>query len=188
MKPLQFAWPVAAALVLSLPARSQQNPAAKAQFEVASLKPAGGCENAPRRPQSLTPSPDRLEMPCVTLQSLIQTAFGTFGDGATINSQPLPTEGGPSWMRSEYYTLSAKAELPERTEMLAGPMLQALLQERFQLKTHFETRSMPVYVMTLEKGGMHIQALPEDGCTPLDLAHPPPPPKPGEPAPNPAAL
>ena len=56
-------------------------------------------------------------------------------------------ECGPSWVRSEYYTLSEKADGPARTQMLAGPMLQILLEERFRLKTHREMREMPVYAI-----------------------------------------
>ena len=163
--------------------QAQSSARARPQFEVASLKPNKECETIPRA-GNLSPSPGRLEMPCVTLAALIQSAFGTFADGVSVNTQPLHTEGGPSWMRSEYYSLSAKSDGPARTEMLAGPMLQAFLEERFQLKTHRETREMPVYSMTVGKGGLKVQPLAEGACTPLDLTHPPAPPKPGDPPPN----
>jgi uncharacterized protein (TIGR03435 family) len=123
-------------------------------------------------------------MPCVNLLNLLQAAYGTFGDGKTVNAQPLPIEGGPPWMYSERYSLSAKGDGPVRTEMLAGPMLQALLEERFQLKAHRETREMPVYAMTVNKGGLKVRPLAEGACTPIDLTHPPPPPAPGGPPPN----
>jgi uncharacterized protein (TIGR03435 family) len=180
-----FALPMAVVALLSPVAWSQEQPAAPArpQFEVASLKPIPGCENAPRA-GNLSPSPGRLEMPCVTLQGLLRAAFGTFGDGVTINTQPLHMEGGPSWMQSEHYSLSAKADGPVRTEMLAGPMLQAFLEERFRLQIHRETREIPVYAMTVGKGGLKVQPLAEGACTPLDLTHPPAPPKPGDPPPN----
>ncbi len=165
------AWPLAAAVLL-LPAApgQEQHPApTRQQFEVASLKPNNGCENGPRKGASLSPSPGRLELPCFTLAALIRFAYGTFADGASVNPQPLHMEGGPSWMQSEYYSLSAKADGPARTEMLAGPMLQALLEERFRLKSHREMREMPVYAMTLGKGGLRVQPLADGGCTALDL-------------------
>jgi len=176
-----------ATLVLPAVAWSQEQPgaAARPQFEVASLKPSNGCENMPvPRVRNFSPSPGRLEMPCVTLQSLIQTAYGTFADGGGVNAQPLHMEGGPSWMGSECYSITAKSDGPARTEMLAGPMLQVLLEERFQLKTHRETRETPVYAMTIGKGGLKVQPLAGGACTPIDLSHPPPPPKPGDPPPN----
>jgi uncharacterized protein (TIGR03435 family) len=172
-------------MVIAPFAWSQGQAGTPPQFEVASVKPNNGCENQPGpRVRNFSPSPGRLEMPCVTLQSLIQAAFGTFGDGVGINPQPLPMEGGPSWMRSEYYSVSAKAAGPERTEMLAGPMLQGLLGERFQLKTHRENRETPVYALTVGKGGLKVQALAEGACTPIDLSDLPPPVKPGDPPPN----
>lgn len=152
-------------------------------FEVASLKPDKDCPNFSRS-GNFSPSPGRLEMPCVTLQSLIQAAYGTFADGVSINTTPLRMEGGPSWMQSEFYSLSARADGPVRTEMLAGPMLQKLLAERFDLQAHRETREVPVYTMTTGKGGLKVQPLAEGACTPLDLTHPPAPPKPGAPLPN----
>ena len=160
---------------------SQPGGAHRPSFEVASIKPNPGCENKPQTgPRTFTPSPDRLEIWCNTLRMLIQTAYGTFGDGVTINPQPLHIEGGPSWMQSEYYSVSAKADAPPaHAQMMPGPMLQALLEERFRLKTHREMREMPVYVMTVGKGGLKLQPLPEGGCTPIDLVHSAPP-KPGE--------
>jgi uncharacterized protein (TIGR03435 family) len=188
MKTRNSAWSMAAVVLLLPAAGSQQIPAtpARPQFEVASLKPNNGCENTPPRSGPLSPSPGRLEMPCVTLQGLIQTAYGTFGDGATIDPQPLHMEGGPAWMRSERFSLSAKAEAngPTRTEMLAGPLLQALLEGRFQLKTHREMRETPVYAMTIGKGGIKVPPLADGACAPLDLANPPPLRKPGDPPPN----
>jgi uncharacterized protein (TIGR03435 family) len=121
-----------------------------------------------------------LHLPCISLRSLIQAAYGTFGDGKTINPQPLPMDGMPQWAESEYYSLEAKAESSARVEMLSGPMLQAFLEERFQLKTHRETREMPVYALTITKSGLKAPPLSEGECVPLDLTQPPPPPSKGQ--------
>lgn len=179
--PVAVAW--GALGMLLGPASWGQQPAARSQFEVASLKPNNGCENS-FRGGNLSPSPGRLDMPCVNLRNLIQAAYGTFGDGQTINTRPLPTEGAPGWAQSEYYNLEAKADGPVRTELLAGPMLQAFLEERFQLKVHRETREMPVYALTVGKGGLKTPLLAAGACTPIDLSHPPPPPAKGEGPPN----
>jgi uncharacterized protein (TIGR03435 family) len=184
MRVVIFAASIAAGMLLLQGVRGQQQrAAARPQFEVASLKPNNGCENSPRS-ANLSPSPGRLEMPCVTLAGLLQSAFGTFGDGVSVDTEPLHMEGGPSWMRSEYYSLSAKADGPVRTEMLAGPMLQGLLEERFRLTTHREMREIPVYAMTVAKGGLKVQPLADGACIPLDLTHPPAPLKPLDPPPN----
>ncbi|MGA2987683.1 MAG: TIGR03435 family protein, partial [Terriglobia bacterium] len=148
---------------------------------MASVKPNPGCQN--KRPQggTFTPSPDRIEIPCVNLKRLILIAYGTFADGVTIDPQELHMEGGPSWMQSECYSVSAKADAPPaHPQMMLGPMLQALLEDRFRLKTHHEMREMPVYAMTLGKRGLKVQPLAEVACTPIELVHPRPPAKPGE--------
>src|SRR5581483_8066210 len=151
---------------------------ARPRFDVASIKPNPGCEGIPRA-GNLSPSPGRLELPCINLANLLQTAFGTFGDGQTINPRPLEMKGGPGWMSSEFYSVSAKAGGPVRTERLAGPMLQVFLEERFHLQTHFESKEAAVYTMTVAKGGLKVKPLPDDACAPLDLSHPPAPPKDG---------
>ena len=55
--------------------------------------------------------------------------------------------------------------------MMDGPMLQVLLEERFRLKTHREMREMPVYAMTVGRGGLKLQPAAEGACTPIDLVH-----------------
>jgi uncharacterized protein (TIGR03435 family) len=170
---------VAVALLASA-LRGQGQTAPRPQFEVASLKPNNGCEDAPPGPMNPNVSPGRLDLPCISLRGLIQAAYGTFGDGQTINPQPLPIDGLPQWAQSEYYSLEAKAEGPARPEVLSGPMLQAFLEERFQLKTHRETREMPVYALTIAKSGLKAPPLSEGGCIPLDLTQPPPPPIKGQ--------
>jgi bla regulator protein blaR1 len=59
-------------------------------------------------------------------------------------------------------------------------MLQALLEERFRLKTHRETREMPMYGMMVGKSGLKLQPLGEGECTPVDFVHTPAPPKLGK--------
>jgi uncharacterized protein (TIGR03435 family) len=53
-------------------------------------------------------------------------------------------------------------------------MLQAILEDRFGLKSHRETREVPVYALTVLKGGIKLQALPAGGCDPRDPSKPRP--------------
>jgi uncharacterized protein (TIGR03435 family) len=65
-------------------------------------------------------------------------------------------------------------------EMMNGPMMQALLEDRFKLKMRREIREVPVYDLTVAKGGPKLK--PFDGsCTPFKT-FPPPPLAPGQPA------
>jgi uncharacterized protein (TIGR03435 family) len=54
---------------------------------------------------------------------------------------------------------------------MMGPMLQALLEDRFQLKMHRETKEVPVYFLTVGKSGSKLQPTKEGACAPLDLDH-----------------
>jgi uncharacterized protein (TIGR03435 family) len=90
-------------------------------------------------------------------------------------------EGGPAWVKSDRYQVTAKAEGTPGQEMMRGPMLQALLEERFQLKIHRETREVPVYALTVAKGGPKLQESDEATCRPLPMPPPKTPiPGPGE--------
>jgi uncharacterized protein (TIGR03435 family) len=63
--------------------------------------------------------------------------------------------GGPAWLESDGYDFEAKAEgQPTRVELVA--MLQALLENRFQMKAHRETREVPVYALVVAKGGSKL--------------------------------
>ena len=52
--------------------------------------------------------------------------------------------------------------------MMRGPMMRTLLEDRFQLKTHRETRDVAVYMMMVAKGGAKLRASTAESCTPLD--------------------
>jgi uncharacterized protein (TIGR03435 family) len=65
---------------------------------------------------------------------------------------------------------------------MTGPMLQTLLEDRFKLKLHRETKQLPVYELTLAKSGAKMPRTKAGGCIPFTLDSPPPPPlAPGEP-------
>jgi uncharacterized protein (TIGR03435 family) len=54
--------------------------------------------------------------------------------------------------------------------MMRGPMLQTLLEDRFALKIHRETRDGQVYAVTVAKGGPKLPAF-EGQCTPVGFVH-----------------
>ncbi len=51
---------------------------------------------------------------------------------------------------------------------MRGPMMQALLEDRFQLKLHRETREAPVYELVAAKGSPKLQPFQEGSCAPAD--------------------
>ena len=168
-------------------ARSQTNTDTRPRFEVASVKLATGCGRAPNDPGSRGPgvsSPGRLEVHCATVEALIQRAYVGFANGVSLNRAELEIRGGPDWIRSAPYDIAAKASGSAHVAQMSGPMLQELLEDRFQLKVHRETKQGDVYVLTVAKNGLKLIPTKEGSCAPMDLDHwPPTPPAPGQPSP-----
>jgi uncharacterized protein (TIGR03435 family) len=112
---------------------------------------------------------------CQSVNGLIGAAYAIFANGHT-NLPPLPPiEGGPSWINSERYTVVAKAEDNADPGLMQGPMLQVLLEDRLKLKIRRETREVPVYELTIAKGGPKLKRHQEGSCVfrpPIDLTKP----------------
>jgi uncharacterized protein (TIGR03435 family) len=122
------------------------------------------------------PSPDRLSMNCQPLRNLIRTAYLVFANGQRIIPGPTPPiEGGSAWIDSARYQITAKAEGTPGQSMMRGPMLQALLEDRFKLKIRRETREVPAYALTLAKNGPKLQPFQEGSCNAVDFSRPPDP-------------
>jgi uncharacterized protein (TIGR03435 family) len=162
---------------------------ARKAFEVASVKPCGsgdfGGKNGGARSGGgggdQGPSPDRLSLNCQPLRSIIRMAYVVYPDGHRVMpGRTPPLEGGPSWIDSERYQITAKAEGTPGQDMMRGPMLQALLEDRFKLKVRRESREVPAYALTVAKNGPKLQKFQEGTCMVLDFSKPPAPPAPGE--------
>lgn len=154
-----------------------QSPTPRPQFEVASVKPSGPLDAAHCSGDGA--SPGRLKINCDTLQDLIQAAYGSFSNGVP---QPTQVAGGPAWINSDHYDIEAKAAGASRADQMRA-MLQSLLEDRFNLRVHRETREIPVYALTVAKSGLKLQPL-KEACTPRDPMNPPSPPAPGQKPPN----
>jgi uncharacterized protein (TIGR03435 family) len=84
----------------------------------------------------------------------------------------FPITGGPEWIKHDLYTIMAKTEgLPSEQEM-RGPMLQALLEERFNLKMKREIRQEPVYELRIAESGLKMQPLKEGECEAREIKAP----------------
>jgi uncharacterized protein (TIGR03435 family) len=165
------------------PARAIAGP----KFEVASIKLDKACDNRPGRDAPPVVSPGRLQMNCMSLERLIQLAYVSFANGLRFSRQVLEITGDPSWIRSDQYDLTAKAEAgplgSPGVAQMSGPMLQTLLEDRFQLRIHRATKEGPVYTLTIARNGPKLEPAKEGGCTPRDLSHPPTSVAPGQPIP-----
>jgi uncharacterized protein (TIGR03435 family) len=145
---------------------AQEEP--RPSFEVASVRENPDCVGDHQDEQF---SPGRVSVTCMTLPNLIQAAYVTFADGLSRNPVRLRVFGLPDWARSDRFNITAKARGDARMEQMFGPMLETLLEDRFGLTLHRETRELPVYIMTPANGGLRIKATKEGSCIALDLNH-----------------
>jgi uncharacterized protein (TIGR03435 family) len=80
--------------------------------------------------------------------------------------------GGPEWIHTQYYSVTAKAERPVGASEM-WPMMATLLEDRFHLKAHREKRQMPVYKLSVASGGLKLR---EGACVSWAERTPAPPP------------
>jgi uncharacterized protein (TIGR03435 family) len=151
--------------------RGQSAAANGPKFEVASIR--AGCGAGGNVAVS---DPGRMTL-CVTLRTFIRDAYIFNRDGrhhpGYVNAN-VAIEGGPGWVYSDRFTINAKTEGVASFEMLHGPMLQALLEDRFKLRIRRESRVGPAYGLTVAKGGAKLQKSPEGNCVPFNNVGPPP--------------
>ncbi|MGP0073224.1 MAG: TIGR03435 family protein [Bryobacteraceae bacterium] len=68
---------------------------------------------------------------------------------------------GPDWMASERFDITAKLPAGAIAKQLPE-ILQALLEDRFQMKVHRESKELLVYALVIGKGGLKMQESPPD--------------------------
>jgi uncharacterized protein (TIGR03435 family) len=133
------------ALPLGLSCLAQ--PAIPTSFDVAAVKPTPEADVGPE----WSPAPGgRFYAKGVPLKELISIAYGVYSFQVT---------GGPRWISTERWSVDAKAEDFDgrlSSEQLQKP-LQQLLADRFQLRSHTDTREMPVYVLTKTQAGPKLK-------------------------------
>jgi bla regulator protein BlaR1 len=180
--------------ILNAPAIRAQS-AATPKFEVASIRPCGkdvgpgGNKQKGDGPSRASVSPGRLSTGCVFLANaevgpvgLIQRAYSRLGirQIVPLGSAP-PVSGGPAWIYSDLYRIDAKAEGNASEALMEGPMLQALLEDRFKLKLHRASKEIPAYALSVAKNGSKLQPFREGVCVAVDFTKSPiPPPPPGQ--------
>jgi uncharacterized protein (TIGR03435 family) len=63
--------------------------------------------------------------------------------------------GGPDWLSNERFDVQVRADRPYSIDDL-HIMFQNALADRFNLKLHIETKTGPVYVLTVAKSGLKM--------------------------------
>jgi uncharacterized protein (TIGR03435 family) len=76
---------------------------------------------------------------------------------------------GPDWIATQRFDIVAK--LPEgATKDQTNEMLQSLLEERFKMTLHRETKEHPVFALVVAKDGPKLKESPPDSTEPLDAS------------------
>lgn len=121
------------------------------EFEVASVKISKSSTAGP----GVRITPGRLNVENLTLHRLIFVAY---------RIRDFQISSGPGWINSERYDIDAKTEASNGADAMLR-MLQALLEDRFHLRFHHETKEGAVYFVTIAKNGSKMHAA---SCVPFD--------------------
>jgi len=134
--------------------QSPQAPASRPFFEVASIR-----INRTGGPiMSFQPfRGGRFDARNCSLDLLIRYAF---------DLMQFQIAGAPDWVKSERYDIAAKAEGDPEIREVPG-MVQHLLQDRFRLEYHWDTKESPIYNLVLSKAGRLKEAATGDCPPPL---------------------
>jgi uncharacterized protein (TIGR03435 family) len=147
---------VCTAIALTCTNLLAQTPPARPQFEVASVKPVANGQINPRLQEMMRSiwrpgmipmdDPGRVRLVNWALLDLIAVAYRV---RATQVS-------GPAWLSDQSFDIEAKAPAGAPQEEL-NAMLQSLLEERFGLKVHRDTRTGQGFALTVGKNGPKLK-------------------------------
>jgi len=136
---------------------SAQSPAARPEFEVASVKAAEAVDpvNGGQVRIGVQVDGAQVHMSGLSLSDLMRYAY------RVKQFQII----GPDWITSERWNVHATISAGMKRDQVPD-MVQSLLQERFQLKTHREQKEFPVYALVPAKNGVKLKESPLEEDTP----------------------
>lgn len=115
------------------------------EFEVASIRPnrSGSTES------NLDSLPSgRLTATNITVKELIRLAYGV---------KDYQVERAPDWIETERYDIAAMGPIGSKKLEDEQARVRALLEDRFQLKTHRVTKEGRVFLMVVDKSGSKLK-------------------------------
>jgi uncharacterized protein (TIGR03435 family) len=123
-------------------------PASAQQFEVVSIRP-NTVEDINQRSVQGRPG-GRMRFVGMPLSTFIMPAYDVWS---------FQIVGGPSWIETDGWDITAQAEGVQGrlTREQLSPRLRAMLEDRFQLKTHRETKQLPGYSLAADDHGPKLQ-------------------------------
>ena len=146
-----------AVTAVAVMAAALQAPEQKPAFEVVSVKAAKLGARL-----SVQDTGARFSASNIGLKRLLLRAYAKEG------SELFPNQivGGPNWIETDRFEIEAKPRGDVSVSRLQmWEMVQSLLEDRFLLKTHRETRDLPVYNLINGKSGTKVK-LSEDQSSP----------------------
>jgi uncharacterized protein (TIGR03435 family) len=134
-------------------------------------------------------TPGRLDITCGSILTMVQFAYVAQGTPLLNNPggpmrEAEAIQGVPKWAMSPRYTIHATTGdalangptqpvpgqgAPPAAKLLYGPMLQGLLEDRFQLKLHREVEEAPMYALTVAKSGFNLKPMQAGDC--MEMEH-----------------
>lgn len=119
------------------------------KFEVATIKPAAPSDNS-----MLMFTPDGISIHGIPMKMLLRESFGVEDDRIL---------GEPNWVKNRF-DIEAKIDAEDAPKLKnmkfdqRRAMVLPLLEDRFGLKYHHETRELPMYALVVAKGGLKMKA------------------------------
>ncbi len=119
-------------------------------FEVATIKPAAANAVAyASRGGPGSNDPGQISYRGWSLRELIMAAFGS-GQAYQLSA--------PDWLDKQRFDIVAKVPAGATKDQV-NLMLRSLLAERFKMELHHETKNLPIYELTVAKGGLRLRAI-----------------------------
>ena len=147
--------PILFGLADAPPSQTKTTKVVQQSFETVSIKVGARDGKGP----FVTSIPPRLTVKSATLRDLIRMSY---------HVRDFQITGGPAWINSDRYIIDATARGNPTTEEwleTTGLMLQTFLRDRFKLRMKQETQELPVYDLTVAKGGLKLAQSEERSCT-----------------------
>jgi uncharacterized protein (TIGR03435 family) len=170
-----LAAPVLFGFTNAIPSPAQAEPQVQAQaapaagpvfeYEVATIKPSGPLTFGSGKINfGIRYTDDGFIVSSFPLKAIMQLAYGVQG---------YQISGGPDWVGSDRFDIDAKMDSaaaeamqklsPEDRALARKKMLATLLEDRFELTIHRESKELPVYTLVIGKNGPKLQeAKPRD--------------------------
>ena len=127
------------------------------KYEVSSIKPNAGGDF----PYTFHVEPNgAFTATGITLKRLMMTGY---------RHQGYRIVGGPAWVGSQRWDVQAKSSVSRAISDDEFPqMLRTMLAARFQIRTHSETRSLPIYELVVDRRGSKLRSV-DGGKTKLEI-------------------